>query len=35
MKETVKDDKLTWDEVFKTPYILVLIFIVFLILLFS
>ena len=30
MLEKVKDDKLTWDEVFKMPYILTLIFIIFL-----
>ncbi len=30
MQASVKDDKLTWDEVFETPYILALIFIAFL-----
>jgi len=30
MLEKVKEDKLTWDEVFKMPYILTLIFIIFL-----
>jgi len=30
MLEKVKDDKLTWDEVFKMPYILTIIFIIFL-----
>lgn len=31
MQMPMKDDKLTWEEVFKTPYILALIFLVFLI----
>jgi len=31
MQEKVIDDKLTWEEVFKLPYLLPIIFIIFLI----
>ena len=34
MKENVKNDSLTWDEVFKMPYLLAIIFIIFLITIF-
>ena len=34
MKEKVKNDSLTWDEVFKMPYLLAIIFIIFLITIF-
>ena len=34
MKEKLKNDSLTWDEVFKMPYLLAIIFIIFLITIF-